>query len=123
MVVKDVEFFDIPKEIREFYNSVFELYEIRQRVGEYKSIEFIIHTRDHNPPHVHAKYDKKYEVVISLIDFKILAGNIPDKNKNIAIKWVKKNKDNLLNKWNDLTITSTLPLTKSMLDSKEPVEI
>lgn len=119
MVVKDVEFFDIPKEIREFYNSVFELYEIRQRVVEYKSIEFIIHTRDHNPPHVHAKY----EVVISLIDFKILAGNIPDKNKNVAIKWIKKNKDNLLNKWNDLTITSTLPLTKSMLDSKELVEI
>ena len=58
MVEKDVEFFEIPEEIIEFYNSVFELYEIKQRVGEYKSIEFIIHTRDHNPHHVHAKYNK-----------------------------------------------------------------
>ena len=122
MVVNDVSFFEIPDEIKEFYKSVFELYEIRERVGEYKGIKFEVYTRDHNPPHVHAKYDK-YEISISLIDFKVLVGNIPEKNKNIAIKWVKKNKDILVSKWNNKTITSTLPLTKSMLDSKETIKI
>lgn len=122
MVVNDVRFFEIPDEIKEFYKSVFELYEIRERVGEYKGIKFEVYTRDHNPPHVHAKYDK-YEISISLIDFKVLVGNIPEKNKNIAIKWVKKNKDILVSKWNNKTITSTLPLTKSMLDSKETIKI
>lgn len=122
MVVEDVGFFEIPNEIKEFYNSVFELYEIRERVGEIKGIKFDVYTSDHNPPHVHAKYDK-YEISISLIDFKVLVGNIPEKNKNIAIKWVKKNKDMLLKKWNNKTITSTLPLTKSMLDSKETIKI
>ena len=122
MVVEDVRFFEIPNEIKEFYNNVFELYEIRERVGEIKGIKFDVYTRDHNPPHVHAKYDK-YEISISLIDFKVLVGNIPEKNKNIAIKWVKKNQDRLLNKWNDKTITSTLPLTKSMLYSKETVKL
>lgn len=122
MVVEDVGFFEIPNEIKKFYNSVFELYEIRGRVGEIKGIKFDVYTRDHNPPHVHAKYDK-YEISISLIDFKVLVGNIPEKNKNIAIKWVKKNKDMLLNEWNNKTITSTLPLTKSMLDSKETIKI
>lgn len=122
MVVNDVRFFEIPDEIKEFYKSVFELYEIRERVSEYKGIKFEVYTRDHNPPHVHAKYDK-YEISISLIDFKVLVGNIPEKNKNIAIKWVKKNKDILVSKWNNKTITSTLPLTKSMLDSKETIKI
>lgn len=122
MVVNDVRFFEIPDEIKEFYKSVFELYEIRERVGEYKGIKFEVYTRDHNPPHVHAKYDK-YEISISLIDFKVLVGNIPEKNKNIAIKWAKKNKDILVSKWNNKTITSTLPLTKSMLDSKETIKI
>lgn len=122
MVVNDVRFFEIPDEIKEFYKSVFELYEIRERVGEYKGIKFEVYTRNHNPPHVHAKYDK-YEISISLIDFKVLVGNIPEKNKNIAIKWAKKNKDILVSKWNNKTITSTLPLTKSMLDSKETIKI
>lgn len=123
MVVKDVRFFEIPEEIREFYKNVFELYEIRKRVGEIKGIEFRIHTRDHNPPHVHAKFDNKYEISISLIDFKVLASNIPEKNKNIAIKWVKKNQTYLLNEWNELEITSTLPSMESALDSKEIVKI
>lgn len=96
MVIEDVNFLKISKEIKQFYNSVFELYEIRQRVGEFKKIKFIVHTREHNPPHVHAIYDK-YEISISLKDFKVLSGNIPEKNKNIAIKWVKNNKDYLLN--------------------------
>ena len=123
MVEKEVEIFDIPKEIDEFLKDVFELYEIRLRVGEFKNIKFIVHTRDYNPPHVHAIYDNKYEISISLINFKVLTGNIPEKNQNIAIKWVKKNQENLLNKWDNLVITSTLPLTKSRLDSKETINM
>lgn len=123
MVEKEVENFDIPKEIDEFLKDVFELYEIRVRVGEFKNIKFIVHTRDHNPPHVHAIYDNKCEISISLINFKVLTGNIPEKNQNIAIKWVKKNQENLLNKWDNLVITSTLPLTKSRLDSKETINM
>lgn len=122
MVEKEVKFFEIPKEIDNFFKEVFELYEIRVRVGEFNNIKFIVHPRDHNPPHVHAICDK-YEVSISLIDFKILAGNIPKKNQNIAIKWVMKNQENLLTKWNNLVITSTLPLTKSFLDSKETIKL
>ena len=97
MVDNDVNFFGIPNTIMKFYNEVFELYEIRERIGELKGIQFIVHTNEtnHNIPHVHAKFDK-YEISISLNDFSILAGNIPNKNKNIAVKWVKENKDYIL---------------------------
>ena len=68
-------------------------------------------------------FNKLLNSSISLINFKVLTGNIPEKNQNIAIKWVKKNQENLLNKWDNLVITSTLPLTKSRLDSKETINM
>ncbi len=124
MVDNDVNFFGIPNTIMNFYNEVFELYEIRERIGELKGIQFIVHTNEtnHNIPHVHAKFDK-YEISISLNDFSILAGNIPNKNKNIAVKWVKENKDYILKYWNEKTLTQKLPLFKSRLDSKETIKL
>lgn len=122
MEVKEVKVFEIPKEIDIFFKSVFELLEIRGVVGGHKGIKFVVHTNDHNPPHVHAKYDN-YEISISLIDFSVLAGNIPKKNKNIAIRWVKEHREYLLEYWSEKTLISTLPLTRSTIDSKEPVKI
>ena len=40
-----------------------------------------------------------------------------------VVKWVKENKGKLLNYWNDKTIVSSTRITKSMLDSKELIEI
>ena len=46
------------------------------------------------------------------------------KTKYIEINEIdKKNQENLLNKWDNLVITSTLPLTKSRLDSKETINM
>ena len=122
MKAEEINYFEIPIEIRKFYRDVFEVYEIRERLGEEKGIKFYVYTNDHNPPHVHAIYGK-YEISISLIDFKVLVGNIPNKNKNIAVQWVKNNKDKLLNYWNDKTIVSSARLTKSMLDFKDSVKM
>ena len=121
MKEKESEFYIIPKEIMSFFKDVFEIYEIRARVGKKRQIEFIVHTNDHNPPHIHAKYDK-YEITISLLDFSVLAGNIPLKNKNIAIKWVKNNQKYLLDCWENKTLVSNLPLTNSKLDFKETIQ-
>ncbi len=121
MTELNIKFYTIPKEIMDFLKNVFEIYEIRTKVGETKQIKFIVHTNDHNPPHIHAKYDK-YEISISLIDFSVIAGNIPQKNKNIAIKWVKANKNYLLDYWKNKTLVSTAILTKSKLDFKEKIK-
>ena len=56
MIEKEVGFFEIPKEVKCFFNNVFELYEIRERIGEFKQIKFYVYGNDHNPPHVHAIY-------------------------------------------------------------------
>jgi hypothetical protein len=52
----------------------------------------------------------------------VLAGNIPLKNKNIAIKWVKNNQKYLLDCWENKTLVSNLPLTNSKLDFKETIQ-
>lgn len=122
MVEKEVGFFEIPSEIRCFFNNVFELYEIRERIGEFKQIRFYVYAHDHNPPHIHAIFDK-YSISISLIDYSVIAGNLPRKNQNIAIKWVKENTDYITDKWKDKSLTSTLPLTKSRLDFKETINL
>ena len=111
----------IPKEILSFFKDVFEIYEIRVKVRETKQIKFSVHTNDHNPQHIHAKYDK-YEISISLLDFSVLAGNIPLKNKNIAIKWVKNNQKYLVDCWENKTLVSNLPLTNSKLYFKETIK-
>lgn len=122
MIEKEVGFFEIPKEVKCFFNNVFELYEIRERIGEFKQIKFYVYGNDHNPPHVHAIYDK-YSVSISLIDYSVIAGNLPKKNQNIAVRWVKDNLDYISEHWNNKSLTSMLPLTKSILDSKDTIKI
>ena len=87
-------------EICDFMYNLFEIIEIRARVGNLKSITFEILTKEdgHNIPHVHAEYEK-WRISISLLDYSVIAGNMPIKNQNIAIKWVKENITMLQEKW------------------------
>ena len=57
------------------------------------------------------------------IDYSVIAGNLPKKNQNIAVRWVKDNIDYISEHWNNKSLTSMLPLTKSKLDSKDTIKI
>ena len=106
----------IPIEIKHFYRDVFEVYETRERVGEFRGIKFYVYGNDHYPPHVHAIYGE-YSVSIFLSDYKV-EGNIPIKNKKIACKWVKEHIDMLNTKWRNKSIISSTNETRTFLDSK-----
>ena len=108
---------EIPQEIVDFMVQSFEILEIRQRVGEVKSIRFEVRSREgnHALPHVHASYDK-YSISIAIDSLKVLAGNLPKKQETIAIQWVKNNKDYLLGAWRDYALSATSITTKSRLD-------
>ena len=81
---------------------IFEIYEIRAQVGNRGAITFEISTKEkgHNLPHLHATYENK-SISISLIDFTVLDGKLPDKQIKIAVEWTKENIDNLKKKWNE----------------------
>ena len=106
-----------PKEICDFLDGVFEIYEIRGRVGEVNGVKFIIKTNEgnHGLPHVHAQYGE-FNISISIEDGVVLAGNLPNRNKKIAVDWVLKHKDRLLNDWKNIALSTTTTMTKSKLN-------
>ncbi len=114
MMIKAKEI--IPKEIVSFLETTFLIMEIRERVGKIHGIKFEVRTKEgnHTIPHVHAEYDK-YNVSIEIESGRILAGNLPHSQQKIASAWVVSNKEKLLGKWNDISVSATSALTKSRL--------
>lgn len=55
----------------------------------------------HNMPHIHVYYNE-YSCIISILDGKILDGNIPIKQKIIMYQWLIKYKEIILLKWIEL---------------------
>ncbi len=106
-----------PKEIKDFINEVFEIFEIRGRVGIEDGIKFYIHTNEqnHTIPHVHAQYGK-HNISININTGDVLVGNLPNKNKQKAVDWVVNNKEKLLREWQNIAISAISHLTKSNLD-------
>ena len=85
-----------------FFYDLFGLCEQRGQVGKVKQIVFEIRTKEqgHNTPHLHAHYEDE-NISISLVDFSVLAGNIPVKQQKLAIEWTKENIEKLRQKWNE----------------------
>jgi len=106
-----------PKEIVDFIQAVFELCEIRGRVGEAQGIRFSVRTNEGNHviPHIHAAYGE-HEISIAIETQEILAGNLPKKRHAFAQQWVREHKDMLMNDWKNIAISATSTMTKSRLD-------
>ena len=109
---------ETPNEIANFIEKVFEIYEVRARVGQENGIIFLVHSNEqnHGLPHIHARFNQ-YEVSISILSGEILAGNIPNKNLKIAQKWVLNNQWKLLDDWKNLVISAPTYFNKSNLDN------
>ena len=95
---------DISNEVA--INIVFDLIHlfaiIEKREQVYREYGVVVEVRSkengHNIPHIHAKYNN-FNVSIDIMECKILAGNLPKNQMNIAIEFVKKNQQFLLEKW------------------------
>lgn len=104
-----------PKEIDKLIKKAFELYEIRATVDKKDGVKFIIFTNEHYPPHVHLQY-AEFKIKISLIDFKIISGNLPKRKQEFAINWIKENYKKFLSEWDKYTnLSASAYLTKSRL--------
>lgn len=64
-------------------------------------IKIDIYSREHPPPHFHAKY-AEYEELIEIKTLKTYAGRIPGIKRKKAIEWAADNKDYLLKVFNQL---------------------
>lgn len=59
---------------------------------------YFLDNKQHNTPHIHAKY-QKFEVVVSIKNGEILEGNIPNTKMKLIQAWIELHKDELIANW------------------------
>ena len=64
---------------------------------------------EHNPPHFHAVYGE-YNGSFSILDLKMIEGDLPRKAQNLIIEWANKHKEEIINIWNTKTLKKLPPL-------------
>ena len=57
-------------------------------ISKFYGIVIYLNMRDHNPPHIHAKY-AEYEAIFEIRTAKILAGTLPRTARQLVVKWLK----------------------------------
>jgi hypothetical protein len=67
-------------------------------ISRFYGIIIYIYTKDHNPPHIHAKYAGEYSE-ISIDTGKVIEGNLPPTAKRLVKRWVELHKDELFANW------------------------
>ena len=69
----------------------------------------IFFSNEHNPPHFHAVYGE-YNGSFSILDLKMIEGDLPRKAQNLIIEWANKHKEEIINIWNTKTLKKLPPL-------------
>lgn len=69
----------------------------------------IFFSNEHNPPHFHAVYGE-YNGSFSILDLKMIEGDLPRKAQSLIIEWANKHKEEIINMWNTKTLKKLPPL-------------
>lgn len=69
----------------------------------------IFFSNEHNPPHFHAVYGE-YNGSFSVLDLKMIEGDLPRKAQNLIIEWANEHKEEIINMWNTKTLKKLPPL-------------
>ena len=62
------------------------------------TIKIYFLSKEHNPPHIHVIYGDFTEA-ISINNYEVLEGDLPQKALHLVIEWIKLHKEELLNTW------------------------
>ena len=54
---------------------------------------------EHNPPHFHVYYNE-YAAVVNINSCEVIEGELPNKQRKLALAWAELHKDELLTDWN-----------------------
>ena len=72
-------------------------------------IRMYFRQKEHNPPHIHAIYNDCV-AVISINDFKVLEGDLPNKAMSLVLEWMSIHKEQLLTIWDTQEFMQLAPL-------------
>ena len=88
------------------WTRIFPYKTIRERIGKEGSIYFVIYAGDHNPPHLHAKYQGD-EIVINIPTseaepFEVARGSLKHRETSAALAWCESNRSYIAENWDTL---------------------
>ena len=67
----------------------------------FRNVKFVIHAKDHNPPHVHAvSPDAEAKIDLELLECFFSRG-YTEKDLKLILKFVRQNRDKLMEVWNE----------------------
>ena len=69
---------------------------------------------DHAPPHFHAQYGE-YKAIISILDLKLIEGELPRRALGLILDWAELHQKELLDNW-------SLAANNEMPNSIKPLE-
>lgn len=67
-------------------------------ISMFRGIKIGMNWADHQPPHIHAQFGED-KVIVSIDNFEILAGNLPNKQMKMLLGWVALHQEELLENW------------------------
>ncbi len=65
-----------------------------------QGIKVEMYFNDHLPPHVHILYNE-FEELIEIETFRTYVGEVPPKQRKLAVTWMEAHQDFLRNKWEE----------------------
>jgi Domain of unknown function (DUF4160) len=68
---------------------------------------YFMDNKQHNAPHIHAKY-QEYEVIVSIPNGEVLEGGIPTAKMKLLQAWIELHKDELVADW-ELAVAGQQP--------------
>lgn len=72
-------------------------------------IKMYFQQSEHNSSHIHAIYGE-YVAAISINNFKVLEGDLPNKAISLVVEWMSIHQEELLNMWNTQKFKPVAPL-------------
>jgi hypothetical protein len=73
-------------------------------ISRFLGIIISMYFEDHSPPHFHVRYNE-FRAIISIIDLKIMDGNLPPRVLGLVMEWAELNKNELIENWEMLQKT------------------
>lgn len=66
-------------------------------ISRFLGIIIMMQWRDHNPPHIHARYGE-YEITVDINNL-VIEGKFPRRALNLVFEWVELHRTELLEDW------------------------
>jgi len=67
-------------------------------ISRFLGIVISMYFDEHNPPHVHVRYNQ-YRAVVSIRNLNVLDGHLPAKVRGLVEEWAEQHQDELLKLW------------------------